>query len=119
MSTGFLQPSNAKMFGMDTPGERLRQARKDAKFPSARNAAKRFGWNPSTYASHENGQTPPPKRAAQKYGAAFKVNPAWLLMLSDDKRPDQTDQIVKLVSAIPPEHRPAAIQYLEFLRSRR
>lgn len=42
-------------------------------------AAKRFGWTASTYASHENGQTPLPVDAAHDYGRAFKVSPAWLL----------------------------------------
>lgn len=41
---------------MTTMFERLKQARSDAGFKSARAAAIRFGWGPSTYAAHENGQ---------------------------------------------------------------
>jgi len=44
-----------------------------------RAAALRHGWTPSTYASHENGQTPLPVEAAYEYGRAFKASPGWLL----------------------------------------
>ena len=59
--------------------DRLRQARQDANIPSARQAAIRFGWNVSTYASHENGQTPVPMDAAVRYGKALHVSPVWIL----------------------------------------
>lgn len=64
---------------MDTMGERLRAARKNAKFGSARSAAIRFGWPPSTYAAHENGQNEFDAEAAQDYARAFRVSAAWLL----------------------------------------
>ena len=51
-----------------------------AGYRSARSAAIKFGWSPSTYASHENGQTPVPIEAAQIYGKAFKTNAAWILL---------------------------------------
>jgi phage repressor protein C with HTH and peptisase S24 domain len=60
-------------------GERLRSARFSAGFNSARSAAIKFGWTPSTYAAHENGQNEfDPERAAI-YAKAFKVSPGWLL----------------------------------------
>jgi phage repressor protein C with HTH and peptisase S24 domain len=59
--------------------ERLKSARISAGFSSARSAAVKFGWTPSTYAAHENGQNDfDPDRAAI-YGKAFKVSPGWLL----------------------------------------
>lgn len=64
---------------MGDSSDRLRQAREKAGFPSARAAAIRFGWKESTYASHENGQTPVPAREAPKYAKAFKVSPGWIL----------------------------------------
>lgn len=65
---------------MGETGERLKSARKNAGFKSARAAALRFKWNPSTYASHENGQTDPvPNDAAFEYAKAFKVSPLWIL----------------------------------------
>lgn len=50
-----------------------------AGFASARSAALKFHWTPSTYSSHENGQTDVPPRAAAKYAKAFKVSRAWIL----------------------------------------
>jgi hypothetical protein len=65
---------------MGETGDRLRTARTAAGFKSARAAALKFGWSPSTYASHENGQTDPvPTDAAFDYGKAFKVSPFWIL----------------------------------------
>jgi transcriptional regulator with XRE-family HTH domain len=60
-------------------GDRLREARQNAGFKSARSAAIKFGWTPSTYASHENGQTPVPVGEAKIYAQAFKSSWAWIL----------------------------------------
>lgn len=64
---------------MGESNDRLKNAREAAKFTSARSAALRYGWNPSTYASHENGQTPVPPDAAKAYARAFKSSQAWIL----------------------------------------
>lgn len=64
---------------MNESNYRLREARKKAGFKSARSAALRHNWTPSTYSSHENGQTPVPRDAALEYAKKFKVDPAWLL----------------------------------------
>jgi transcriptional regulator with XRE-family HTH domain len=58
---------------------RLRQARQAAGFRSARAAATRFGWTPSTYASHENGQNNYRVETAEKYALAFGTRAVWLL----------------------------------------
>jgi hypothetical protein len=58
---------------------RLIQARKAAGFKSARAAAIKFGWNCSTYASHENGQSNYGLEKAEKYGLAFGTRAVWLL----------------------------------------
>lgn len=60
-------------------GERLREARHAAGYESAMSAAKKFGWSPSTYAAHENGQNGFNIKAAAKYAKAFKTTAAWLL----------------------------------------
>lgn len=61
-------------------GERLRAARVAAGFKSTAAVAERFGWTRSTYASHENGQTPtPPIEALQEYARAFRVPLAYLI----------------------------------------
>ncbi len=64
---------------MDDSNERLRKLREAAGFASARAAALRFHWTVSTYASHENGQTPVPRKAAEKYAKAFKSSAAYIL----------------------------------------
>ena len=66
---------------MDETNRRLRQARERAGFKSSRSAAIRHHWVPSTYGSHENGQTPVPRSAAKEYAKAFNVTVAWLLNL--------------------------------------
>jgi len=64
---------------MGDSNDRLKEARIKAGFTSARSAALRHGWNPSTYASHENGQTPVPPKAAKEYALKFKTSPGWIL----------------------------------------
>lgn len=64
---------------MQNMGERLQWAREKAGFASKLAAAKRFGWTPSTYAAHENGQNDYDEKAAAKYAKAFKVSAGWLL----------------------------------------
>jgi len=64
---------------MNEMHDRLRQARERAKFPSARSAAIKYHWQPSTYAAHENGQNRFDEKTAKKYAKAFKVSAGWLL----------------------------------------
>jgi phage repressor protein C with HTH and peptisase S24 domain len=64
---------------METMGARLRAARKAARFSSARAAALKYHWTPSTYAAHENGQNDFDPDIAGTYGKAFRVDPGWLL----------------------------------------
>lgn len=64
---------------MTAMGDRLKSARAEAGYESARNAAVRNRWKVSTYAAHENGQNEFGPEAAERYGRAFKVDPGWLL----------------------------------------
>lgn len=64
---------------MGESNERLRSAREKSGFKSARAAALRYGWTVSTYASHENGQTPVPQKAAETYAPKFRTTAAWIL----------------------------------------
>lgn len=50
-----------------------------AGYESAAAAARAFGWNSNTYRAHEGGFNGLKKAAAEKYGAAFKVKPEWLM----------------------------------------
>jgi len=64
---------------IEEAARRLREARQKAKIDSAAEAARRFGWNPNTYASHENGNRGFSRSAARQYASAYKVPLAWLL----------------------------------------
>jgi phage repressor protein C with HTH and peptisase S24 domain len=65
---------------MENMGSRLRAARIAAGFKSARSAAIRFNWSPSTYAAHENGQNEFDATAAAKYAKAFHTTASHLLV---------------------------------------
>jgi hypothetical protein len=60
-------------------GDRLRTARIAAGYATGTAAAEAFGWKPSTYLGHENGDRELSKAAARRYGTALKVDPAYLL----------------------------------------
>lgn len=64
---------------MNTPGDRLRNARRAAGFKTQREACQRYGWNENTYRTHENGPRGISKSAALEYARVFKVSVAWLL----------------------------------------
>jgi phage repressor protein C with HTH and peptisase S24 domain len=63
---------------MTDMGERLKEARARL-FKSARQAALKYHWAPSTYSAHENGQNEFGPIEAKKYGRAFKTDAGWLL----------------------------------------
>jgi len=71
-------------YGMDRKevmATRLREARAKAGYPTIAAAAQAFGWNPTTYTSHENGTRGYDVDSAVRYGKALKVNPGFLLGL--------------------------------------
>lgn len=99
-STGLLSSRSTELLFMSNQNERLRQARISAGFKSARAAANRFGWTPSTYASHENGQTSNiPTELAAEYAAAFKTSAAWLLTGEGERQSTRRLKIHGVVSA--------------------
>ena len=58
---------------------RLKEARTDAGFKTAKQAAKYFGFVPSSYYQHENGKRGLKIEVADRYGRAYGVRGAWLL----------------------------------------
>jgi phage repressor protein C with HTH and peptisase S24 domain len=68
--------------------QRLRDARFEAGFERASEAAEAFGWPYDGYKHHENGTRDYGAAAAARYARAFKVNPAWLLYGREPKRPN-------------------------------
>lgn len=67
------------MMQMDlTPADRLRKLRLK-KFQTAKDAARAYGWNEFTYASHENGQRGMKLPIARKYALAFGSSVSYIL----------------------------------------
>lgn len=77
---------------MDRAHLRLKQARINAGFDSAKAAADRFNWNRSTYGGHENAQNSF-KRMAAEYGRAFGVSAAYLLWGEGSSEPTEKTQV--------------------------
>lgn len=65
---------------MMDPRHRLQQARAEAGYASPSDAARALrDINKNTLISHENGNRPLSRKAAEKYGRLFGVDPGWLL----------------------------------------
>lgn len=65
---------------MQEPRHRLQQARAEAGYASPSDAARALrDINKNTLISHENGNRPLSRKAAEKYGRLFGVDPGWLL----------------------------------------
>lgn len=82
---------------MEEPHHRLRRAREQANWKTAKDAAVAFGWNVHTYTSHENGNRGFPRKTAERYARALKVSPAYLL--TGEGSPDQK-QMVPMVGYV-------------------
>lgn len=82
---------------MGDSNDRLRFAREKAGYPTAQAAIDRFRWKPSTYRSHENGQTPVPQAAAHDYARAYKCSAAWILT---GQGPMDAQNLVRLMGRI-------------------
>lgn len=65
---------------MMDPRHRLQQARAEAGYASPSDASRALrDINKNTLISHENGNRPLSRKAAEKYGRLFGVDPGWLL----------------------------------------
>lgn len=99
---------------MKQMSERLSQARQNAGFKSARQAAIKNGWKISIYTAHENGQNDYGPEQAEEYGKTYKVSAQWLLFgtvsaevpeIGIDAQirelpPDLSRQVIQRVNAI-------------------
>lgn len=74
---------------MEQPKDRLKRARASAGFDSPTDAANAFprDINKNTLISHENGNRPISRKAAEKYGELFGVKAGWILF-NEDQGPD-------------------------------
>jgi len=71
---------------MNTLSERLKKARLDAGYDTARIAAERMGVSYDTYVQHENGTRGFPAKKAEFYAKAFNISFAWLMTGKGDAR---------------------------------
>lgn len=80
------------------PRYRLQEARKNAGFSNPSEAARAFprDINKNTLISHENGNRPISKKAAEKYGELFGVSAGWILF--NEGEPAPTDGALTEVS---------------------
>lgn len=87
---------------MSSLNERLRQARKDAGYESAADAAKAFGWKTAGYTHHENGTRGVKPELARRYAKAFRKPVEWLLYGTNPKKaaPDEPPKTVPLVGYV-------------------
>ena len=69
---------------MSTMNQRLKHARLQAGFKTAKAAIEHCGWNSSTYRAHENGQNNYKIKDAKIYADAYDVSPVWLLVGEND-----------------------------------
>lgn len=81
---------------MSTIAERLVEARKLARYPSARAAALAMGAVYDTYAQHENNTQGRgvPREAAIRYAKFFRVSLEWLLTGKGEARPNKGREAV-------------------------
>ncbi len=86
---------------MKEPRFRLQEARSSAGFDSPSDAARALqhrGVNKNTLISHENGNRPISRKAAELYGQVFGVDPGWILFGSDAG--DESASIVPLMGYV-------------------
>lgn len=71
---------------MEKPNDRLVRARLRAGLKTPTEAARKFSReiNRNTITSHENGNRPISRKAAERYGRLFDVEPGWLLFGGDE-----------------------------------
>lgn len=74
---------------LDARAARLRRARLDAGFPTAKAAAVRHGFNYNTYSQHERGLVGF-GRAAADYAAAYHVSEGWLITGEENQSRGET-----------------------------
>lgn len=83
---------------MDAPKDRLQKARNDAGYESPSAAAAALRINKHTLISHENGNRAISRKAAEKYGELFKVDPGWLLFGELGEPSGLIDDIEEVIS---------------------
>lgn len=104
---------NAGFEDLKEPWQRLRWAREQRSYNSARAAAEAMGVAYPTYAGHENGTTGF-RHTAERYAAFFRVSLDWLL--TGRGSPDGRSPVQEIYEELPPDKQRQAMDFLQFLR---
>jgi DNA-binding XRE family transcriptional regulator len=102
---------------MDEAADRLRQAR-EQRFGTKGEAADAIGVGRATYYGHENGFRGITPGMGRRYADFFGVRFEWLMTGRGPMRGER-HPILDLCDAIPSDRQRQALEYLEFLRSRK
>lgn len=103
---------------MDLPKDRLKQARAAAGYDNPTDAARAHrDLNKNTLISHENGNRPLSRQAAEKYGRAFGVLAGWLLYGENGEIQTSTQRLrdaLQAASQLPPEVQDRIADFAEY-----
>jgi len=99
-------------------GQRLAFARRQAGYETATEAADALKMHRPTYLAHENG-TRGYARSAACYSAFYRVNLRWLWEGAGPIKPGGRSPIEDAFERIPPDRREEALNYLDYLASRK
>lgn len=102
---------------MQTPNERLRQARINAGYSTSDEAADALGVNRNTYRQHENdtrGLGGIPRQVVPLYSRRFKVSVEWLMTGKETAVSDgDAERIATLVQKLPVKQRDIILELIE------
>lgn len=84
---------------MTTQSQRLKQARENAGYETASDAARALGVSISTYSAHENGQNGIKLKYARKYAQKFKISQSWLLT-GEEQSSRESERQIGLVAVV-------------------
>lgn len=101
---------------MSTSGERLRQAREEAGFKTAAEAARRLKVAYPTYAGHENGNRGFGGNI-DLYAHTFKVRGEWLRTGAGGMKPGEKSLVEELYDSLPPDIQSEVINYMRFRKA--
>ncbi len=96
---------------------RLKLAR-ERRYDTAVEAAKALGLPEQTYLPHESGRTGF-TRSAARYASFYGIRLEWLITGRGPMEPEGVDPFLEKFERLPPELRAEAMDFLDFLASRK
>lgn len=101
------------------PKDRLKRARAAAGFETPSDAARALRINKNTLISHENGNRPISRKAAENYARLFGVSAGWLLFAEGEPETgatpiDRLRAIISRAAQLPEELQERIVDFAEF-----